>query len=101
MKLFTEEAVWEMPPFDGWYQGPETIAMLTRMHCPAEGPGDMRFIRTTANGQPAAALYMLNRETRMHEAFQMHVIAVRRMASRMWWRSTCRLSRSSACPASL
>jgi RNA polymerase sigma-70 factor (ECF subfamily) len=74
VKMFTEDAIWEMPPFDGWYQGPEAIVTLTRVHCPAEGPGDMRFIRTMANGQPAAALYMLNRETGKHEAFQMHVL---------------------------
>ncbi len=76
VELFTEDAVWEMPPFDGWYQGPENIVLLSKTHCPAEGPGDMRFIRTTANGQPAAALYMLNRETGVHEAFQMHVLDV-------------------------
>ena len=34
----------------------------------------MRLIRTTANGQPAAAMYMLNRETGVHEPFQMHVL---------------------------
>ena len=50
--------------------------MLSKTHCPAEGPGDMRFIRTTANGQPAAALYMLNRETGVHEPFQLHVLDV-------------------------
>jgi RNA polymerase sigma-70 factor, ECF subfamily len=76
VKLFTEEVTWEMPPFDGWYQGPEAIVTLTRVHCPAEGPGDMRFTRTTANGQPAAALYMLNRETGKHEAFQLHVLDI-------------------------
>jgi len=77
VKMFTEEAIWEMPPFDGWYQGPEAIVTLTREKCPAEGPGDMRFIRTTANGQPAAALYMINREMGKHEAFQLHVLDVR------------------------
>jgi RNA polymerase sigma-70 factor (ECF subfamily) len=77
VKMFTEEAIWEMPPFDGWYQGPDAIVTLTREKCPAQGPGDMRFIRTTANGQPAAALYMLNRETGKHEAFQLHVLDVR------------------------
>jgi RNA polymerase sigma-70 factor, ECF subfamily len=77
VKLFTDEAIWEMPPFDGWYQGAEQIVTLTRVHCPAEGPGDMRFIRTTANGQPAAALYMLNRETGKHEAFQLHVLDIK------------------------
>lgn len=77
VKMFTDDAIWEMPPFDGWYQGPEAIVTLTRVHCPAEGPGDMRFIRTTANGQPAAALYMLNRESGQHEAFQLHVLDIK------------------------
>jgi RNA polymerase sigma-70 factor (ECF subfamily) len=77
VKMFTDDAIWEMPPFDGWYQGPEQIVTLTRVHCPAEAPGDMRFLRTTANGQPAAALYMLNRETGKHEAFQLHVLDVK------------------------
>lgn len=76
VELFTSDAIWEMPPFDGWYQGPENIVLLSKTHCPAEGPGDMRFIRTTANGQPAAALYMLNRETGTHEPFQMHVFDI-------------------------
>ncbi len=77
VELFTADAVWEMPPFDGWYQGPENIVLLSKTHCPAEGPGDMRFIRTAANGQPAAALYIINRETGVHEPLQMHVMAVR------------------------
>jgi RNA polymerase sigma-70 factor (ECF subfamily) len=76
VELFTADAVWEMPPFDGWYQGPENIVTLSKTHCPAEGPGDMRLIRTTANGQPAGAMYMLNRETGVHEPFQMHVLAI-------------------------
>ncbi len=75
VELFTQEAIWEMPPFDGWYQGPEAIGTLTRVQCPAEGPGDMRFIPLTANGQPAAALYM--REGDKHVAFQLHVLDVR------------------------
>ncbi|MDT5324771.1 MAG: polymerase sigma-70 factor, subfamily [Mycobacterium sp.] len=74
VELFTAEAVFEMPPFDGWYQGPENIVQLSKTHCPAEGAGDMRFLRTMANGQLAAALYMLNRETGVHEEFQLHVL---------------------------
>ncbi len=76
VKLFTDEAIFEMPPFDGWYQGPSDIVMLSKVHCPAEGAGDMKFVATTANGQPAAALYMLNRETGRHEEFQLHVLSV-------------------------
>lgn len=75
--MFTADAVFEMPPFDGWYQGPENIVTLSKTHCPADGPGDMRFLTTTANGQPAAALYMRNPETGRHEEFQLHVLAVR------------------------
>jgi len=77
VELFTADAVFEMPPFDGWYQGPENIVTLSKTHCPAEGAGDMRFVPTTANGQPAAALYLLNRETGAHEEFQLHVLEVR------------------------
>ncbi|MFV8048181.1 sigma-70 family RNA polymerase sigma factor [Mycobacterium sp. 48b] len=77
VELFTAEAVWEMPPFDSWYQGPQAIGDLSRYKCPAEEPGDMRFIATSANGQPAAAMYMLNRETGRHDAFQLHVLEVR------------------------
>ena len=75
--LFTADAVWEMPPFDGWYHGPADIVTLSRTHCPAEKSGDMRFLTTTANGQPVAALYMLNPQTGRHEAFQLHVLDVR------------------------
>ena len=66
-----------MPPFDGWYRGPADIVALSKHHCPAEGPGDMRFLRTTANGQPVAALYMRNPQTGVHEAFQLHVLDIR------------------------
>jgi RNA polymerase sigma-70 factor, ECF subfamily len=76
VKLFTDDAIFEMPPFDGWYRGPADIVTLSTVHCPAQGAGDMRFVATTANGQPAAALYMLNPETGVHEAFQLHVLSV-------------------------
>jgi RNA polymerase sigma-70 factor, ECF subfamily len=58
VELFTKDAVWEMPPFIGWYQGAETIARLIDTQCPAKGPGDMRLVPTSANGQPAFGLYM-------------------------------------------
>jgi RNA polymerase sigma-70 factor (ECF subfamily) len=77
VELFTADAIWEMPPFDGWYQGPEAVGLLARLKCPAEAPGDMRLIPTTANGQAAAAMYMRNPETGKHEPFQLHVMEVR------------------------
>jgi RNA polymerase sigma-70 factor, ECF subfamily len=72
--MFTEEAIWEMPPFTGWYRGPQTIAELIHRNCPAERAGDMRLLPLTANGQPAAAMYMHNSESGVHEPFQLHVL---------------------------
>jgi RNA polymerase sigma-70 factor, ECF subfamily len=74
-ELFTWEAVWEMPPFVGWYQGPQAIATLIHQQCPAQAPGDMRLIPLTANGQPAAAMYM--RDGDKHLPFQLHVLDMR------------------------
>jgi len=70
--MFTAEAVWEMPPFDSWYRGPQAIGSLIHLQCPAQRPGDMRLIPVMANGQPAAAMYM--REGDKHLPFQLHVI---------------------------
>ena len=71
-ELFTREAIWEMPPFVGWYQGPRAITALIHQQCPAQTPGDMRLIPLTANGQPAAAMYM--RDGEHHVPFQLHVL---------------------------
>ncbi|EST38093.1 hypothetical protein N566_09355 [Streptomycetaceae bacterium MP113-05] len=61
--LFTEEAVWEMPPFTGWYRGPENIGTLIDVNCPA-GPDELRLIPTALNGQPAFAMYMRSEDGR-------------------------------------
>ncbi len=55
--MLTQDAVWEMPPFTGWYVGPQTIGELIGGQCPG-GTHDMPMIPTTANGQPAFGLYM-------------------------------------------
>ncbi|NJP90292.1 sigma-70 family RNA polymerase sigma factor [Nonomuraea sp. FMUSA5-5] len=70
--LFTKDAVWEMPPFVGWYQGPETIAELTRTQCPAEKAGDLKLVPVAANGQPAFALYY--RRDGVYEQFAIAVL---------------------------
>jgi len=75
VELFTAEAVWEMPPYTGWYQGPQAIITLIHQQCPAESAGDMRMIGLTANGQPAAAMYI--RAGAVHVPFQLHVLDVR------------------------
>jgi RNA polymerase sigma-70 factor (ECF subfamily) len=74
--LFSADAVWEMPPFTGWYQTPEHIVRLTKTHCPASGPGDMVLLPAAANGQPAFGLYMRG-DDGVHRAFQLHVVHLR------------------------
>jgi len=73
--MFTAEAIWEMPPYTGWYQGARSIITLIHQQCPAEGSGDMRMLPLIANGQPAAAMYM--RAGEVHVPFQLHVLDVR------------------------
>ncbi len=75
VEMFTADAIWEMPPFTGWYQGGAAIAALIHHNCPAERAGDMRMVPLLANGQPAAAMYM--RQGDRHVAFQLHVLDVR------------------------
>ncbi|GDY31064.1 sigma-70 family RNA polymerase sigma factor [Gandjariella thermophila] len=76
VKLFTEDAVWEMPPFTSWYRGAENIGRLVKAQCPAEGPGDMRLVPAEANGQPAFAMYMRDRADGVHRAFALHVLTL-------------------------
>src|SRR6476660_686194 len=55
--MLTADAVWEMPPFTGWYSGAQDIGRLIDTQCPG-GVHDMPMVATTANGQPAYGLYM-------------------------------------------
>ena len=74
VELFTAEAIWEMPPYVGWYQGPRDIITLIHQQCPAENAGDMRLLPLVANGQPGAAMYM--RAGEVHLPFQLHVLDI-------------------------
>ncbi|MDL9935185.1 sigma-70 family RNA polymerase sigma factor [Gordonia sp. ABSL1-1] len=73
--LFTDTAIWEMPPFTGWYQGPETIGTLIRTNCPAERDGDQILLPTVANSQPAFGLYMRGPDG-VHRPFHLQVLDV-------------------------
>ncbi len=72
--LFTADAVWEMPPFVGWYQGAEDIGRLIDTQCPA-GPGELRLLPTQANGQPAFAMY-IRTDDGSWQAFQLQVLTL-------------------------
>jgi RNA polymerase sigma-70 factor (ECF subfamily) len=75
VRLLTEDAVWEMPPFTGWYRGADQIGRLIATQCPASCAGDMRMVRTSANGQPVLALYM-REDDGVHRAFQLQQLTI-------------------------
>lgn len=56
MRLLTEDAVFEMPPVPTWFAGRTDVCgfLATRLRT----PGAMRMVPTSANGQPAFAVYM-------------------------------------------
>jgi RNA polymerase sigma-70 factor (ECF subfamily) len=69
-----DHVTWQMPPFDRWYDGAHASAVLSWTHCPAAAPGDLRYLVTRANGQPAVGMYL--RKGRDWEAFQFQVLRV-------------------------
>jgi RNA polymerase sigma-70 factor (ECF subfamily) len=76
VRLFTEDVVWEMPPFAAWFRGVENVGKLISTQCPAERAGDQRLVPIDANGQPGFALYMWDREAGEHRAFQLQVLTL-------------------------
>ncbi len=72
--LLTEDAVWEMPPYLSWYQGPQTIGRLIDVQCPG-GRHEMRLVPTRANGQPAFGLYMRDNDGQ-YLPFQLQVLDI-------------------------
>ena len=75
VEMLTTDAIWDMPPFTGWYQGNEAIGRLIATQCPATKAGDMRLLPTTANGQPAYGLYMRSLDGRMRP-FQLQQLTI-------------------------
>ncbi|HEY2550243.1 MAG TPA: sigma-70 family RNA polymerase sigma factor [Streptosporangiaceae bacterium] len=73
--LFTDQAIWEMPPYTGWYQTPRDIGLLVASQCPAKTPGDLRLAPARANGQPAFGMYYLDGGE--YRAFQLHVLRLK------------------------
>jgi RNA polymerase sigma-70 factor (ECF subfamily) len=73
--LMSEDVVWEMPPYPGWYRGASAVGDLIGRWCPATGPGDMRMVPVRVNGEAGFALYMRDDEGR-HRAFQLQVLVL-------------------------
>jgi RNA polymerase sigma-70 factor (ECF subfamily) len=75
VELLTSDAVWEMPPFTGWYQGDAAIGRLVATQCPADGPGALRLVPTSANGQPTFGVYLRD-PNGVHRAFQLQQLTL-------------------------
>jgi RNA polymerase sigma-70 factor (ECF subfamily) len=73
--LLAADAVWEMPPFATWFRGREQVARHLTAQCPG-GPGDFRFVHTSANGEPALAMY-LRAEDGVFRPFALQAFTVR------------------------
>ncbi len=71
----SEDVHWQMPPFDRFYIGNHDAAVLSFTHCPAQQAGDLRYLTTRANGQPAVGMYL--RKGDQWEAFQFQTLEVR------------------------
>lgn len=71
--VLTEDALFEMPPFITWFQGSAAIGafLAPRMR----GFGQTPVIRTSANGQPAVALYPATADGQ-HCLHALHVLTV-------------------------
>ncbi|MDV6011020.1 sigma-70 family RNA polymerase sigma factor [Haloechinothrix sp. LS1_15] len=75
VELFTSDAVWEMPPFAAWFQGPAAIGTVIATQCPA-GSDDLRLLPTAANGQPAFGVYMRDGTDGTYRKFQLQVLTL-------------------------
>ncbi|WP_331767540.1 sigma-70 family RNA polymerase sigma factor [Embleya sp. NBC_00896] len=63
--LLTQDTRWEMPPIPTWFDGREDVMrLLTAKLRPGEGQRIM--VETSANGQPAFAVYIRGRDGAFH-----------------------------------
>jgi RNA polymerase sigma-70 factor, ECF subfamily len=65
MRLLHDDAVLEMPPQPTWFAGRELVGAFLESRVLRE-PGGFRMIETRANGQPALAAYLRDRDGVYH-----------------------------------
>ncbi|MGZ0147826.1 sigma-70 family RNA polymerase sigma factor [Kribbella sp. WER1] len=63
--LFTEDARWEMPPIPTWFSGRADVLRLLDAKL-RPGPDQRRLVATSANGQPAFAMYIRGTDGQFH-----------------------------------
>ena len=63
--LFSADARWEMPPIPTWFRGRSDVLRLLDSKL-RPGPGRRVLVETSANGQPAFALYIRGADDQFH-----------------------------------
>jgi RNA polymerase sigma-70 factor (TIGR02960 family) len=71
--VLTEDARWEMPPIATWFEGRDTILAFLAKQMPVIGPAAL--VPTSANGQPAFAVYARGRDG-AHHPHALHVLTL-------------------------
>ncbi|MGA4792090.1 sigma-70 family RNA polymerase sigma factor [Nocardia sp. AB354] len=72
--VLTEDARWEMPPIATWFEGRDIILGFLAKQMRMIGPAEL--IATSANGQPAFAVYARGRDG-AHHPHALHVLTIR------------------------
>jgi RNA polymerase sigma-70 factor (ECF subfamily) len=75
LSMLAEDATFAMPPYAGWCRGRQAIAASWLM--PSLPAADLRYIHTSANGQPALAAYRWNDEERGYMPIALDVLTFR------------------------
>ena len=76
VSLLTEDATWSMPPLPHWYRGKAAV-MDFAVRVPMGSCGAWRHLPTSANGQPAAALYLRPEGAQAYHAWSINVLSLR------------------------
>ena len=71
--VLTEDARWEMPPIATWFEGRHTILAFLARQMRMIGPAEL--VATSANGQPAFAVYARGHDGAQHP-HALHVLTI-------------------------
>jgi RNA polymerase sigma-70 factor (ECF subfamily) len=71
--VLTEDARWEMPPIATWFEGRDTILAFLARQMRIIGPAEL--VATSANGQPAFAVYARGHDG-AHHPHALHVLTI-------------------------
>jgi RNA polymerase sigma-70 factor, ECF subfamily len=73
--LLREDVLTEMPPSLTWFSGREATLRFAAANFSRQGAGTRRFLETSANGQPALAMYRLG-DDRLFHAMHVQVLDI-------------------------